>query len=76
VEFLEAVHPEWCEMWEELGKHNLNKGDPICFFMGACWEYMGSTDNHHHFRHNKHPKSGLREFAYIERSKMKLAWAS
>ncbi len=75
MEFLEAKHTEWCDMWEALSEHNLNSGDPICLFMGACWEYMGSTEDHHHFRHLKHPKTGQKEFAYIERSITRLSWA-
>ncbi len=75
MEFLEAKHPEWCEMWEALSEHYLNNGDPICLSMGKCWEYMGSTGDHHHFRHLKHPKTGRKEFAYMERSHMLLSWA-
>ncbi|MFL0809668.1 MAG: 4-diphosphocytidyl-2C-methyl-D-erythritol kinase [Agarilytica sp.] len=75
MEFLEASNSEWCDMWEALGEHGLNKGDPICLFMGACWEYMGSTEDHHIFRHLKHPATGAQEFAYIERTKMHLSWA-
>ncbi len=75
MEFLEAKHTEWCEMWEELSGHYLNDGDPICLCMGACWEYMGSTEDHHIFRHLKHPKTTQKEFAYIERIKTRLSWA-
>lgn len=76
MEFIEASHSEFCEMWESLGQDLRNNGDPICICMGASWEYMGSTPDHHHFRHLKHPATGGREFAYIERSKARLAWAS
>ena len=75
MEFLEAKHTEWCEMWEDLSSDFRNNGDPICLHMGACWEYMGSTKDHHHFRHLKHPASERREFAYIERRHTRLAWA-
>ncbi len=75
MEFIEASHREWCEMWEELGQHFLNQGDPICLFRGQCWEYMGSNGDHHHFRHLQHPATGEKEFIYIERSKTRLAWA-
>ncbi len=73
--FLEAKHVEWCEMWEDLAADMLNKGDPICLFEGACWEYMGSTGDHHHFMHLMHPSSGKKEFAYIERRQTRLSWA-
>lgn len=75
MEFIEANHSEWCDMWEDLGLDPINQGDPICLFMGACWEYMGSNADYHHFRHLKHPQSGSKEFIYIERKKMRLAWA-
>ena len=80
VEFIEANNPEWCDMWEELSQYKMNKGDPICLFMGTCWEYMGSSADHHHFRHLNHPASGKSEFAYVERRQRtttaRLNWAS
>ncbi len=77
MEFLEAIHPEWCDMWEELSHEKLNKGDPICLFMGACWEYMGSSEDHHHFRHAHHPATGKAEFAYVgRRQRPCFNWAS
>ncbi len=75
MEFIEASHDEWCKMWEGLAQHPINKGDPICLCMGACWEYMGSTEDHHHFRHLKHPATCSKEFAYIERSTTRFDWA-
>jgi len=76
VEFIEASHCEWCDMWQALSEHHLNNGDPICLFMDECWEYMGSTTDHHNFRHLKHPRTCEKEFAYIERSRTRLAWVS
>ena len=69
MEFLEADHREWIEMWEELCNFPINEGDGVCQFMGKCWEYMGSTDEHHHFRHRLHPRTGKQEFVYLERRK-------
>jgi hypothetical protein len=74
VEFLEADHPEWMQMWEELSEYALNEGDAICLFLGRCWEYMGSSDSHHHFRHNLHPRTGKAEYAYVERRRAGVNW--
>jgi len=75
MEFLEADHHEWLEMWEELSNYPLNEGNGICLFMGNCWEYMGSSAEHHHFRHRLHPRTGKQEYAYVERRKAGVNWA-
>lgn len=75
MEFLEANNPEWCDMWEVLALERINHGDPLCLFMGKCWEYMGSTEDHHHLCHPCHPATGKMEFAYIERRRAALEWA-
>lgn len=77
MEFIEAKDPEWMQMWEQLAQEALNKGDPICAFLGRSWEYMGSTDDHHHLRHLLHPGTGKTEYMYLERRKAAaIAWAS
>ncbi|MBU2984314.1 4-diphosphocytidyl-2C-methyl-D-erythritol kinase [Saccharophagus degradans] len=75
MEFLEADHPEWQEMWEHLALHPLNNGDPICRSHNTAWEYMGSTQDHHHLRHAIHPATGKIEYVYIERRRAGVAWA-
>ncbi len=75
MEFLEADHVEWLQMWEELAHYSLNEGDPICVFLGKSWEYMGSSDSHHHFRHRTHPRTGKQEYAYVERRCAGVNWA-
>ncbi|WP_018015164.1 hypothetical protein [Teredinibacter turnerae] len=75
MEFLEANHPEWMQMWQALANYPINQGDPICLFEGHCWEYMGSSADHHHFHHRGHPKTGHGEFAYIERRCAGVGWA-
>lgn len=75
MEFLEADHPEWMQMWEELSNYALNEGDGLCLFMSNCWEYMGSTHDHHHFRHRLHPRTGKTEFVYVERRCAGVNWA-
>ena len=75
MEFLEASDPEWSDMWAELARYDLNDGDPICAFMNASWEYMGSTLDHHHLCHRKHPKTGKKEYIYLERRASWMRWA-
>lgn len=75
MEFLEAINPEWSQMWEGLSGYSINNGDPICEFKGFGWEYMGSSRHHHHLRHSLHPKTKKIEFAYIERRKILAGWA-
>ncbi len=67
MEYLDVSHPEWDSMWQQLADYPINKSDPLCVNQGLCWEYMGSTADHHNFRHSKHPVSGRIEHAYIER---------
>ncbi|WP_370981486.1 4-diphosphocytidyl-2C-methyl-D-erythritol kinase [Agaribacterium sp. ZY112] len=74
MEYLHADHDEWFDMWAELADNPMNLGDAQCSFMGATWEYMGSTSDHHHFRHSKHPASGEVEYLYIERRRKVLGW--
>ncbi|TVZ38485.1 hypothetical protein P886_2855 [Alteromonadaceae bacterium 2753L.S.0a.02] len=75
MEFLEADHPEWLQMWQELAKQRINEGDAICLFENHCWEYLGSNHDHHHFCHRCHPRTGRTEFAYIERRCAGVNWA-
>lgn len=75
MEYLDPMHPEWLDMWEELSSYTLNNGDPLCIFNGKSWEYMGSNADYHHFRHGHHPKSRRTEFIYIERSRAAVGWA-
>lgn len=75
MEFLEAVHEEWQDMWAGLASYPLNRGDAVCLFDGKCWEYMGSTADHHHFRHPKHPLTNKPEYVYVERRRATVGWA-
>lgn len=75
MEFLEANNPEWWNMWTELASLAINNGDPICANKAECWEYMGSTLDHHWIRHPKHPTSQKEEYAYIERRRASISWA-
>jgi len=75
MHYIDINHPEWQRMWEELAGYPLNNGDPLCVNEKACWEYMGSTDDHHHLRHACHPLSNKAEYMYIERTGAALRWA-
>ena len=74
MEFLNSGQPEWLEMWTQLADEPMNKGDAQCPCMGARWEYMGSTPDHHHFRHAKHPATGRVEYLYLERPRRAFGW--
>jgi len=68
MEYLDINHSEWQKMWDELANYRINGQDPLCMNQNHCWEYMGSTRDHHHFRHAKHPKTQKVEYIYIERT--------
>ncbi len=74
MEYLNMTDPEWETMWDQLANERLNQGDPICEFSGQAWEYMGSTQDHHHFRHACHPATEKVEYLYIERAGIAFAW--
>lgn len=75
MEYLNITHPEWQKMWDQLASDPRNGGDPVCAFAGNGWEYMGSTPDHHHFRHPCHPATEKTEYGYIERAGVAFAWA-
>jgi hypothetical protein len=75
MEYLDINHSEWPKMWDELASYKMNTGDHLCVFEGQCWEYMGSTLDHHHFRHACHPLSYRVEYLYIERARAAVSWA-
>src|SRR5690625_639964 len=77
MEYLTITHPQWPSMWDELARDQRNQGDSVCAFAGHAWEYMGSTVDHHHFRHACHPHTEKVEYAYIERAwaQTSVAWA-
>lgn len=75
MEYLDINHREWQKMWDELASYKINGQDPLCVNAGHCWEYMGSTHDHHHFRHANHPTTKKIEYIYIERTGAALRWA-
>lgn len=54
---------EWNRMWLALAAEEINAGDPECIhpLSGDGWQYMGTCDEVHSFRHRNHPKTGSRE---------------
>lgn len=58
---------EWHWMWSELALHALNSGDTQCIHpdTGEIWQYMGTSDDFHTFRHRNHPVTGKREYIHI-----------
>jgi len=75
MEYLTITHPEWQPMWDQLAADRLNGGDPVCALAGQGWEYMGSTQDHHHFRHPCHPVTEKAEYFYLERAGVAFSWA-
>jgi hypothetical protein len=75
MEYIDISHPEWPKMWDELAGYRINNGDHLCIYEGACWEYMGSTLDHHHLRHACHPVTHKVEYIYIERARAAVKWA-
>lgn len=61
---------QWRSIWQGLSLLDINAGDMVCENdeTGDCWQYMGSDDEGHHFRHRKHPGTMKRE-AYIVKAK-------
>ncbi len=74
MEYLDSLHPEWGSMWQALASYPLNQGDATCTHQGHNWEYLGSSDDHHHFSHLCHPVSNKTEYAYLERIKLAAGW--
>lgn len=66
--FVNEGSPEWDYMWAKLAELPLNAGisDPTTAEHNLeVWEYMGTYENQHSFRHRNHPKTGKREYVYI-----------
>jgi len=57
------------------GQSQPYNGDQLYIHNGHCWEYLGSTMDHHNFRHERHPLSGKAEYIYLERGRAAIGWA-
>jgi len=76
LEYIDTNDAEWDGMWSQLASYDLNDGDQLCINQGQSWEYMGSTEDHHHLRHANHPRTEQAEYIYIERCRASISWAS
>ena len=74
MQYLDINNPEWNSMWDALAQFKINEGDHLCVNDGHCWEYLGSTLDHHHLRHACHPLTQRVEYAYIERARAAVGW--
>lgn len=59
--FIKRNSKEWKRMWFELAKRDPNC-DSKAVHNDESWQYMGTTDGEHQFRHRSHPTLGR---AYI-----------
>ena len=65
VRFVERDTDEWARMWDALAEHpvNMESDEPTvaeCLCCGSSWQYMGTFDEQHQFRHHHHPLTGTR----------------
>lgn len=74
MEYLDSGHTEWSGMWEQLACQPINNGDQLCIYNGHCWEYLGSSADHHNFRHERHPLTLKTEYIYLERIRAAVGW--
>jgi len=68
--FIEPSDPRWDPMWQDLGDNPINAGlsNPRKAFncmSGECWQYMGTINGMHQFRHRCHPSTKRREYVNI-----------
>ena len=69
--FMKPGTPEWNRAWREIAHLPVNRGlanpsaarDPLT---GETWQYMGTTDGWHEFRHRRHPNTGTRLVAQVQ----------
>lgn len=72
---------EWRSMWNALAWHPINFGltDKICALdegTGERWQYMGTYNGWHEFRHRQHPLTHRREYIKIESTFLECLHAS
>lgn len=60
MQFLKRDHKGWKRTWEAI---KAAYGDYACYDArsGESWQYMGSTDTEHQFRHRSLPGKDARE---------------
>ena len=67
--FVDRGSDEWLRMWSKLAAMQFGewRGDTRCECpeTGETWQYMGTLDGVHEFRHRNHPLTGTREHCYL-----------
>ena len=69
--FVDRNSEEWASMWRALAASPINAGlkDPVSALQPDCgevWQYMGTTNATHEFRHRWHPVTQCREYLRID----------
>lgn len=59
---------EWDRMWKELASLPINGGDSVCTHPEIFeeWQYMGTVDGKHSFRHRCHPVTSTRMYHHVD----------
>lgn len=65
TEIIERDSPEWNRMWKMLANLPLNNGDTVCLNQDEVWQYLGTVNGEHEFRHRCHPSTNQREYLTI-----------
>lgn len=73
VDYIARGSQEWHYAWEQLAAYEVNRGlaDPGEARNHDChevWQYMGTVDGFHEFRHRCHPTTGRREYVRVAQS--------
>ena len=55
TQHLSTTSPEWPAMWDALARATGDYAD-CCPETGECWQYMGTYDGAHKFRHRHRPQ--------------------
>lgn len=59
--FVEPGSDEWRALWHALGIRTGGDVEEKCPDTGEVWQYMGTFDGRHQFRHRHHPRTKKRE---------------
>lgn len=65
IRFVERDTKEWVAMWKSLAAKtggDVAQEHPIS---GEVWQYMGTVEGHHQFRHRDHPETNQRKYVKI-----------
>jgi len=65
MRFLAPDDPEWIWAWAKL---RVEYGDSVQENQGEVWQYMGSSQYNHTFRHRCHPSINDRMYHHVPAS--------